>query len=279
MSASISPIPTRSSIEHQIKSHGLQLRIVVNPGTGAEPPLLLANGIGARLELLQPVVDELSLNRTIIRFDPPNIGGSRNGLRPYRLRRLSKALGGALDELGFDEVDVLGLSWGGGVAQQFAFTQKQRCRRLVLASTGTGSIMVPAHPRILVKLLSPARYKNPTLLIEGLAQDLYGGTMRDNPEAALGSLLEQRNDAMSKGYFMQLGASAMWTSLFFLPFVRQRTLILAGNDDPIVPAANGHILHCLMRKSELRIYDGGHIGLVTEADELVPIVEEFLDAD
>lgn len=271
--------PERSSVEHQLRSHGLNLRVLINQGTNDATPLLLMNGIGARLELLEPLVDHLDPNRTIIRFDAPNIGGSNRGFRPYRLRRLSKALAAVIMELGFDEVDVLGLSWGGGLAQQFAFTEKDRCRRLVLVSTATGSIMVPASPRILAKMLSPRRYTHPTLLLDGLARDLYGGTMRDDNGAAIAALKAQRVDTITRGYFMQLGAATMWTSLFFLPLVRKRTLIMAGDDDPLVPKINGSILHRLMPKSELHVYEGGHIAIVTEAQELAPVVDAFLDSE
>lgn len=270
--------PDRPSVEHQLRSHGLRLRMVVNPGTSTSPPLLLINGIGARLELMEPLVAHLDPTRTLIRFDAPSIGGSPSSRRPYRLRRLVKALAGMLDELGFDEVDVLGLSWGGGVAQQFAFTERSHCRRLVLVSTGTGSIMVPANPKILAKMLTPSRYTKPSLLLGGLAQELYGGSMRKDPTVAFAALKDQKTDTITTGYFLQLGSAAMWTSLFFLPLIGKRTLILAGNDDPLVPSINGQIMHRLLSKSELHIYDGGHVTIITEADELAPLVDAFLDA-
>lgn len=269
----------RSAVEHQLTSHGLSLRLVVNPGTSSAPPLLLINGIGARLDLMQPLVDVLDPTRTLIRFDPPGIGSSPRSCRPYRLRRLVRALAGMLGELGFDEVDLLGLSWGGGVAQQFAFTQRDQCRRLVLVSTGTGSIMVPANPRILTKMLTPSRFTNPSLLLGGLGQELYGGSMRKDPIVAYSALKDQKTDTITTGYFLQLGSAAMWTSLFFLPLVRKRTLILAGDDDPLVPSINGHIMNRLMPKSELHVYQGGHVTLITEASELAPKIDAFLDAD
>jgi pimeloyl-ACP methyl ester carboxylesterase len=60
--------------------------------------------------------------------------------------------------------------------------------------------------------------------------------------------------------------------------VRQPTLILAGNDDPIIPLVNARMLHLLIRGSQLHIYPGGHLALVTEAEELAPLVDDFLAA-
>jgi pimeloyl-ACP methyl ester carboxylesterase len=61
--------------------------------------------------------------------------------------------------------------------------------------------------------------------------------------------------------------------------VRQPTLILAGDDDPIIPQLNARILHRLIPRSELTIYHGGHLDLVTQAGHLAPLVEAFLGAE
>ena len=63
-----------------------------------------------------------------------------------------------------------------------------------------------------------------------------------------------------------------------LPLVRQPTLILAGDDDPIIPVINARIMHRLIPGSELTIYHGGHLDLITEAGHLAPVVEAFLTA-
>ncbi len=73
-------------------------------------------------------------------------------------------------------------------------------------------------------------------------------------------------------------AAAGWTSLPLLPLVRQPTLILAGDDDPIIPLVNARIMHRLIPRSELHIYHGGHLELVADAERIAPVVEEFLDA-
>ncbi len=67
-----------------------------------------------------------------------------------------------------------------------------------------------------------------------------------------------------------------WTSIFWLPKLRQQTLILHGDDDPLVPLINAKIMHRLIPHSKLYIFHDGHLGLGTSAQELVQIVEEFL---
>src|SRR6266487_332780 len=128
---------------------GQHLRVAVRPGDGARTPLVLANGIGASLELLQPFVDALDPSIEVLRFDVPGVGGSPLPRTPYRLPGLARLVAGLLDQLGYRRVDLLGISWGGGLAQQFALCHGDRCRRLVLAATGTGALMVPGRPQVL----------------------------------------------------------------------------------------------------------------------------------
>jgi len=81
-----------------------------------------------------------------------------------------------------------------------------------------------------------------------------------------------------RGYLYQLAAGAGWTSIPFLPLVRQPTLIMSGDDDPIIPLANARLMHRLIPDSRLYVYHGGHLGLVTEAAQLAPVVNQFLAA-
>ena len=108
---------------------GRALRVAVREGTSGRPPLLLCNGIGASLELLQPFVDALDPRRGVIRFDMPGIGGSPAPVLPYHLAASAPLLAGLLDQLGYQQADVLGISWGGGLAQQFALSRPDPPRR------------------------------------------------------------------------------------------------------------------------------------------------------
>ena len=67
-----------------------------------------------------------------------------------------------------------------------------------------------------------------------------------------------------------------WTSLPFLPWIRQPTLVLAGDDDPIIPVVNARMQGRLIPDAELHVYHGGHLGILTEADELAPVIDRFL---
>jgi poly(3-hydroxyalkanoate) depolymerase len=236
------------------------------------------NGIGASLEVLQPFVDALDERRTVIRFDVPGVGGSPRPVIPYNLATFSPVVAGLLRRLELDDpVDVLGLSWGGGLAQHFAVQHRGRVRRLVLAATGTGMLMVPAHPRVLGRMLTPRRHRDPEYARK-IAGEIYGGTMRSAPDRAARALHTATRVGPRRGYYYQLAASTGWSSLPFLRLIRQPTLVIAGDDDPIIPAVNARIMARLIPDARLHLYSGGHIALITEAHVLAPVIEEFLDS-
>ncbi|MGY1721559.1 poly(3-hydroxyalkanoate) depolymerase [Blastococcus sp. SYSU DS0533] len=274
----MSSTSSKQEVVRSLTIGGRTLRTSVRPGTDeAVPPLLLMNGIGASLEVLQPFVDALDPRRTVIRFDVPGVGGSPPPVVPYLLSTLSPVVAGLLDRLGHPRpVDVLGLSWGGGLAQHFAVQHRRRCRRLVLAATATGSLMVPASPRVLAHMLTPRRHRDPEYA-RRIAGHIYGGTVRTEPERAAAALHAHTRVGPQRGYYYQLASSTGWSSLPFLRLIRQPTLVVAGDDDPIIPVVNARVMARLIPRAQLHVYRGGHIALVTEADELAPVIESFLD--
>ena len=265
--------PSTIGEERYVAAGGQRIRVNVRQGTGV--PLMLCNGIGASLEVLDPLVEQLNPRSTIIRFDVPGTGGSPTSMLPYGFPYLAWVLGRVLSKLEFGVVDVLGLSWGGALAQQFAFQNPRRCRRLVLVSTGTGALMVPAHPRILAKMVTPRRFSDPDYAAS-IAGELYGGTVRRHGEDVAQLFVRQLRAGSKMGYLHQLLAGSVWTSLFGLPAVRQQTLIVAGTDDPIIPVVNARIMHALLPHSRLYLHSGGHIDLVHNAEELAPAIDQFL---
>ncbi len=260
---------------------GLQARVSVRPARGRlvdEPPLLLCNGIGASLEALQPLVDALDPDRGVVRFDVPGVGGSAAPALPYPIAALSSWVTALMAKLGHREFDVLGLSWGGGLAQQLAIQSRRRVRRVVLVATGTGFLMRPAHPSVLAKMLTPRRYRDPEYAAR-IAPLIYGGTMRTHPEVGAQLLHGATRAGPKRGYYYQLAAMTGWSSLPFLGLIKQPTLVMGGDDDPIIPVANPRMQAALIPSATLHVYHGGHLAILTEAHELAPVIETFLSEE
>ena len=260
----------------RVRVLGHDVRVAVRPGTAPGPPLVLCNGIGASLDLLQPFVDEVDPRIEVVRFDVPGVGGSPAPKVPYNFAMLACLVGRLLDRLGYDRFDALGISWGGGLAQQLAFQYPRRCRRLVLVSTGTGMLMVPASlswcsakmltPRATATRRTPGR-SPPCCTAAGCA----GGPTRSGTcctsrsASGPGSATSSSSSPGSAGR-----ASPRCRSSGSPP------LILAGNDDPIIPLVNARIMRALLPHATLHVFDDGHLGLLTSADELGPLVSRFL---
>ena len=250
-----------------------RLVVAIKRAVTARPPLLLFNGIGANWELAEPFLDALT-DTTAIIFDLPGVGGSPLPALPYRPSGIARLSARLVADLGYDQVDIAGISWGSGMAQQFAHQYPEICRRLVLAATSPGAIMVPGSPSAFLKLATPRRYLDKDYMRKNAAE-IYGGALKKDP-----SLIGRHADAMSGarglGYLYQLLAMVGWSSLPWLWRLRQPTLILMGRDDPLVPLINGRIVARLIPNAQLEIIDDGHLFMVTQQQETAKRIEKFL---
>jgi poly(3-hydroxyalkanoate) depolymerase len=249
------------------------LRVAIKRGPKGRPPLLLFNGIGANLELAKPFMRALKHTEAVI-FDVPGVGGSPRPRFPYRPSTIARLAARLMGQLGYQRVDVGGVSWGGGIAQEFAHQHYGMCRKLVLAATSPGVIMAPGRPGVLWKMATPRRYLDKGFM-RRVAPEIYGGAFRQNPEL-IAKHAEAMSGASEIGYLYQILAMTGWTSLPWLWTVKLPTMILAGRDDPIVPPANGRLMARMMANARLVILDEGHLFMVTRPAESAAIVEKFL---
>lgn len=258
-----------------VDTHMHSIRTALWPAPGSDkPPLLFFNGIGGNLEMAQPMADHLMGDRPLIAFDIPGTGESDEPRFPYRpwwVARVAKAL---VRHWGFDgKVDVFGVSWGGGAAQQFAIQYRQTTRKLVLAATSAGMVMVPGDLGAMTKMADNRRYIDPNFLLANY-ETMYG----DTDVTAMKSHALRIVPPTKRGYTFQLLAMAGWTSAPFLPFMGTETLIMGGDKDRIVPLANAKILASLIPNAELDVIEGGgHLFMLSRADYVIKRLQIFLD--
>jgi len=275
------PSPDSEPCIRYVDVDGVRLRTSVR-GTGS--PLLVLTGIGASLELSAPFERALNSHRVqTLALDAPGAGESSQYQRPRRMPGLARTVERTLEALGYDQVDVLGVSFGGVLAQQLAHQAPQRVRRVVLAATAAGVPGlggVPGSPRALLALATPRRYQSPDYY-RRIAGALYGGKARRDPDALLYGSIARFSEAPSlRGYLAQLYAISFWTGLPWLWRLRQPTLVLAGDDDPIVPVINGRILTRVIPNARLEIIrGGGHLFLLERPTELAALIAAFLTTE
>ena len=252
---------------------GQSLRYAFMGPEDASRTLLIFNGIGANLDLVAPIARHFTRTRLLI-FDVPGVGGSPTPILPYRFSGVSRLAKRLLDHLGIDEIDVLGVSWGGAAAQQFVYDNQARCRSMILAATSAGMVMAPGAPKVLMKLATPRRYTDPEHMMK-IGPQIYGGVLRGDT-----TLLRKHAHALRsgkrRGYLYQLLAGLGWTSWLWLPRIETPTLIMMGDDDPIVPAVNGRILRNRLPNAELVTMPCGHLFILTHPEQTAGQIEAFI---
>ena len=266
----------RSTEAFYVEVSGIRIRVRV---CGHGPPLLLVMGIGANLDMWEPLVPELG-ERQLVAFDAPGAGGSGNARFPMTMGQHAELVGKLLDRLGYPQVDLLGVSWGGLLAQKVAITQPRRVRRLVLAATLPGVGAVLGRPSALWTMMTPRRYYS-RATFERVAPRLYGGRARTHPESVTGDLqLRLARPPSPGGYLAQIAATWTYSGLTSLHRVRARTLVLAGDDDPMVPLSNARIIARLVPRAQLHVVEGGgHLFLLDGTPGIGARIGRFLDDD
>ena len=255
---------------------GLRIRVSVRLGDAGRPPLLLCNGLGATIEVWEPLRRAL-VDVPTIAFDAPGVGGSATPQYPPTFRRLARTVDRLLSALDVGTVDVLGVSWGGALAQEMARRHPDRVRRLVLAATVAGWTAVPGTPAAMWILANPYRRWSRSYF-DRVAPTLYGGEIRADPSLlASENSLQFIGQVSTRAYAWQLLAARRWTSLPWLHRLPHPTLVLAGDADPIVPLVNARLLAWRIPRATLHVVPGGsHVFLATRADEVAPRVRDFL---
>lgn len=266
--------PMREMRLEQVRIGLMILRVARWPGAAQPAPILVFNGIGGNFELLAPLIAALG-DVEVISFDVPGIGGSSLPPYPYRMKTIARLAVHVLRRMGHQRADVIGISWGGALAQQFAHTAPSRCRRLVLCATMAGFPFAwPAKLSVLWKLLGPARYLRSGYL-EAHAGRLYGGRFRWD-KALIRDYASRIKKPSRAGYLLQLAAITGWTSAPWLWRLRQPTLVLGGADDPICPPVNSHFLAKVIPHSQLHILDEGHLFAAADPATTAALIRQFL---
>jgi len=237
---------------------------------GSGPRVLFCNGSGATLEGTRPLLSALADGVELLAFDQRGIGTSGPAPAPYGMARLAADALGLLDAVGWDTAAVVGVSFGGMVAQELAVTAPGRVDRLALLCTSTGGAGGSSYPLHELEALSPdaraaARARLLDERFDGPWLDAHPG------DRALIDLLaapEPDDPAVAAGRRAQLEARRGHDVWDRLPAVTCPTFVACGRYDSIAPPANAEALASRLPDAVLRVYEGGHAFFVQDADAL-----------
>ena len=255
-------------------------------GSGPGIPLLFLQHFTGTLDNWDPAVtDALAVGRPVILFDSSGIGRS-SGKVPETVAGMADHALKFVDSLNLIQVDVLGFSLGGMVAQVMALKRPALLRRIILTGTGPeGGVGVamdrPELLKIFVDQKMPMSEKLLKLFFEPTETSQAAG--RQFVQRLARRTEDKDTPTTPEAAGAQLAAMAAWAksgdeSYAALKKIRQPVLVTNGNNDTMIPTVNSFTLSEHLPNAQLIIYpDSGHGALFQYAGAFTSHVSEFLD--
>ena len=242
---------------------------------GSGRPLLFINGSGSTIEAVSLLVDYFAKSFTVAIHDQRGLGKSSIPNGPYSMAQYAADAVAVADQLGWQTFDVLGISFGGMVAQELAVTYPERVIRMVLCCTssgGDGGSSYPLHE--LASLYPDIRADRSLTLSDTRFNDQW---FLDHPEDEMyrRSTVVTSDAEKRRGELLQLEARRHHDVWDRLPNVTAQVLVASGTYDGIAPPANGRAIASRIPSSEYREYNGGHMFFIQDRSALKEI-REFL---
>lgn len=249
--------------------------------SGDGPALLFLNGSGSTIADVRPLVARFAERFRVAIADSRGIGRSSIPADAYTMAELASDAVALTDQLGWDTFALMGVSFGGMVAQEVAVTAPTRIRRLVLACTSAGGAGGSSYPLHELAALPPAERValSTSILDTRFDPEWLAGHPADR---ALVDQAERRRDrtrteAAERGAELQLRARTGHDVFDRLPRITCPTLVASGRFDGIAPPANGAAIAGRIPGATLRLYDGGHLFFLQDP-AAIPDIVDFLDA-
>ncbi len=245
---------------------------------GEGPRLLFFNGSGATLELIGPMLDPFTAHFDVVAHDQRGLGKTSIPPGPYEMADYAADAAALLDDVGWDSCRVVGTSFGGMVAQEFAVTWPERVERLALNCTSPGGKFAAFGLHTLEsKSADEAAAIGATLLDTRFTPEWLAEHESDRMVA---EMVAQRRSAptdpeVARGQREQLLARSRLDVLDRLDRITCPTLIASGKYDGISPPENGDAIAERVPDATLRVYEGGHMFFMQDPTAM-PEILDFL---
>jgi poly(3-hydroxyoctanoate) depolymerase len=242
---------------------------------GEGPAILLINGLGAHTAMYESMEATLEGFR-LLQFDLPGAGKSAVPLVPMSVSQLAQLAAVVLDHFGVKRAHVVGYSMGGIVAQQLAHDAPERVQRMVLLASTPGRGSFRGDLRATLNMFTPVRYFSPYIYDMTIGSTV-GGRARHDKEWTTGQgLLRLKHPPTWRGYVWQVISILRWSGFPILRKIQHEVLVLAGEDDPMIPVVNAMMLtHMLPNGRLLVIPDEGHMMMADTDSRIHPLIQEF----
>lgn len=243
---------------------------------GEGPPLLFLNGSGATLDGMRMLLDGFAPDFDLLVHDQRGLGRTEIPPGPYTMADYAADAIALLDHVGWERARVIGVSFGGMVAQELAVTVPERVERLALLCTSPGGAM-PSYPLHELAGLAPAERRETYLpLVDTRFTEEWLADPDHGTDRFLADLLSpvgpEKSDEVIRGEREQLAARRHHDVVDRLGRITCPTLVAAGRYDGIAPLPNSEAIAAAVPGAELRVYEGGHAFFVQDQRALPDIL-------
>lgn len=237
---------------------------------GRGDPLVLIMGLRRNAEWWYRQIPALSRHFTVLAFDNRGAGRSEKPREAYSILLFAEDTAALMEGVGIERAHVLGISMGGYIAQELAINYRDKVRSLILGCTSAGGVRaVSMSPDRLVKFTANEGLTPEQILRKDM--DIYFSDrfVRENPkriEEFVETSLRHYQPAFA--FFQQFDACLKHDTSDRVGRIMAPTLIMTGDDDPLVPPQNSHILKELIPSAELALFSAcRHCFFMEAADE------------
>ena len=275
--------------QEELTIHGKRLKYRLG---GKGPLVLLIHGMAGSATTWKQVMPALSERFTVLAPDLLGHGESDKTKGDYSLGAMASTLRDLIVALGYKRATVVGQSYGGGIAMQFAYQYPERCERLVLVDAGgLGSevnpllrmLTLPGSEAILLVACAPPvrrvvetigrvvlrkKLENAAVIPELWRSYVSLGNVEGRRAflRTLRAVIDPRGQSVSAADKLHLTAG--------MP-----TLIIWGDEDRVIPVEHAHAAHAAIPGSWLEIIEGvGHYAHCEAPDRFVEALTEFIES-
>jgi pimeloyl-ACP methyl ester carboxylesterase len=249
---------------------------------GGRDTLLLVMGLGGHAsEWGGAFATDLASDRRVVRMDNRGIAQSQTSVTSWTMLDMAADVIAVVDALGLPSVHLAGTSMGGMVAQLVAAQYPTRVSRLVLmATTFGGRESIPPEPKAAAVLAPPPGMPIGEQRRQGL-RALTSDAFADDHSDLIELLVAQRERNPTSGPTFKAQFEAILSSdrSQVVNAIRCPTLVIHGEEDPLVPVRNGHLLAERIAGAKLALLEGcGHLPHLERPEQTAKLIREFLGA-
>jgi pimeloyl-ACP methyl ester carboxylesterase len=242
---------------------------------GNGPVLALLHGFTQDSRIWKAQIENLSKNFTVIAWDAPGAGLSGDPSGNFDISDWADCLARLLDSADVKQAHILGLSWGGLLAQEFYLRYPNRVLALILvgAYAGWKGSLSDSIAKVRLESCIHDSEMPPNEFVPKYLPGMFSDSANEETKDALSKIMF---DTHPKGFRLMATTLAISDTRSFLPTIKVPTLLIWGDSDKRSPMNVAHQMHSAIHGSKLEVIGGaGHVCNMEQPKRFNTIVREF----